>query len=184
MAIARRLPLQSPEPVVWFARVRALLAGSALLAVVLFDVPDKTRAIVVIAAVAVPWAAGTLALAAREPALAMTPAVAIGDMVVLGVVQLAEPAAYGALRFVALFLIATHAYFLGELRGLAVAVAGVVALVAPSPFVDVPLAGGMLAFDEVLFAASALCCGLFVARLRTTESAARLRARDLSRRTI
>jgi signal transduction histidine kinase len=36
----------------------------------------------------------------------------------------------------------------------------------------------------VLFAVSAVCCGLFVARLRTAESAARLRARDLSRRTI
>jgi signal transduction histidine kinase len=164
--------------------VRAALVGAGLLAAILFDVPDKTRAIVVIAAVAVPWAAGVLTLAARRPELAMTPAVAIGDMVVLGAVQLAEPAAYAPLRFVALFLIATHAYFLGELRGLAVASAGVLALVAPSPFVNVPLGGGMLAFDEVLFAVSALCCGLFVARLRTTESAARLRARDLSRRTI
>src|SRR5919199_3531888 len=42
----------------------------------------------------------------------------------------------------------------------------------------------MLAFDELLFAASAICSGLLVARLRSTESAARLRARDLSRRTL
>jgi signal transduction histidine kinase len=103
---------------------------------------------------------------------------------VLGAIQLAEPAAYGPLRFVAIFLIATHAYFIGELRGLAVALVGIAALVPAAAFIDVPIHDGMLAFDEVLFAVCAICCGLFVARLRTTESAARLRARDLSRRSI
>jgi signal transduction histidine kinase len=114
----------------------------------------------------------------------MSLAIAIGDLVVLGVLQVVEPHAYAALRFVALFLIATHAYFLGELLGMAAAVVGVIVLVPAAPFVDVPIRGGMLAFDEALFATSALCCGLFVARLRTAESAARLRARDLSRRTM
>ena len=84
----------------------------------------------------------------------------------------------------ALFLIATHAYFLGEGRGLVVALAGVVILVPLAALEGVPFSGGMLAFYEVLFAVSAICCGLFVARLRTAESAARLRARQLSRRTI
>src|SRR5439155_5291747 len=56
--------------------------------------------------------------------------------------------------------------------------------VPEAPFLDVPVGGGTLAFYETLFATSAVCCGLFVARLRTAESAARLRARDLSRRTI
>jgi signal transduction histidine kinase len=110
--------------------------------------------------------------------------VAVGDLVLLGVIQLVEPAAYGALRFVALFLIATHAYFLGELRGLVVAGVGVAALVPAAPLLDIPVGGGMLAFYEALFATCAVSCGLFVARLRTAESAARLRARDLSRRTI
>jgi signal transduction histidine kinase len=114
----------------------------------------------------------------------MNPGVAIGDLVVLGAIQVAEPASYAGVRFVALFLIATHAYFLGELRGLGVALAGVVVLVVTAALVDVPFGGGMLAFYEALFALSAICCGLFVARLRTAESAARLRARELSRRTI
>src|SRR5438094_165738 len=59
-----------------------------------------------------------------------------------------------------------------------------VAALASSLVFDVPLHNGMLAYYETLFAVAALCCGLFVARLRTAESAARLRARDLSRRTL
>jgi signal transduction histidine kinase len=182
--MARRLPLTSAEPIVWFARLRLFLAAAAFLSALAFEIPHKWRAVAVIGGVAVTWAAGLLVLADRRPEAAMAPLVAFGDLALLGVIQLAEPAAYGPLRFVAIFMIATHAYFLGELRGLAVAVVGIVALVPAAPFLDVPIAGGMLAFDEVLFAVCAVCCGLFVARLRTTESAARLRARDLSRRTI
>jgi signal transduction histidine kinase len=184
MVIQDRLPLQSGEPVVWFARVRLLLASAAFLSALAFDVPHKARAVIVLGAIAVTWSGAILALAQRSSERAMSPLIAVGDLVVLGIVQLAEPNAYGAVRFVALFLIATHAYFLGELRGLAVAIAGVLALVPEAPFLDVPVGGGTLAFYETLFATSAVCCGLFVARLRTAESAARLRARDLSRRTI
>jgi signal transduction histidine kinase len=184
MVMARRLPLQSVEPVVSFARLRLLLAVAALLSAVAFDIPHKWRAVAVVGGVAVTWAIGLLVLATRRPEAAMSLAVAAGDLVVLGVIQLAEPAAYGPLRFVAIFLIATHAYFLGESRALGVAVVGILALVPAAPLLDGPIDGGILAFGEVLFAVSAICCGLFVARLRTTESAARLRARDLSRRTI
>ena len=182
--IAPRLPLQSAEPVIWFARVRVALAALALLSGLIFDIPHKWRTVAVLAAVALTWSAGTVRMAERRPKLAMSLAVAIGDLVVLGAVQLAEPAAYAGVRFVALFLIATHAYFLGEGRGLVLALAGVVILVPLAALEDVPFSGGMLAFYEVLFAVSAICCGLFVARLRTAESAARLRARQLSRRTI
>jgi signal transduction histidine kinase len=182
--IAPRLPLQSGEPVAWFARLRLLLAASALLSVIVFDVPHKLPAAVVLGAVAVPWAAGLLVLARRRPALASSPAAAVGDLIVLGIVQVAEPASYAGVRFVALFLIATHAYFLGEVRGLAVALVGVLVLVPPAPLLDMSLSSGTLAYYEALFAASAICCGLFVARLRTAESAARLRSRDLSRRAI
>jgi signal transduction histidine kinase len=84
-----------------------------------------------------------------------------------------------------LFLIATHAYFQGERGGLAVAAAGIAGLVPVGVLEsDTPLDGGMLVFSECLFAVSALCCGLFVARLRSAESAERLRSRDLSRRAI
>jgi signal transduction histidine kinase len=182
--MARRLPLGSAEPVVWFARLRLVLASAALLSALAFEIPHKWWAVAVIGGVAVAWAAALVAMADRRPEAAMAPLVAFGDMFVLGAIQLAEPAAYAPLRFVAIFLIATHAYFLGELRGLAVAVVGIAVLVPGAAFLDVPIDGGLLAFGEVLFAISAICCGLFVARLRTAESAARLRARDLSRRTI
>jgi signal transduction histidine kinase len=182
--IAPRLPLQSGEPVVWFARVRLALAALALVSVLGFDAPHQARAAAVLA-LALAWSAGVLRLAGRQRDLAMSPAVAVGDLVVLGVIQVAEPASYAGVRFVALFLIATHAYFLGEVRGLGVALAGVVVLVPAAALLDeLPVRGGLLAFYEALFAASAICCGLFVAHLRTTESAARLRARELSRRTI
>ncbi|MEA2387337.1 MAG: hypothetical protein QOG41_110 [Thermoleophilaceae bacterium] len=184
MDLAPRLPLQSGEPVLWFARLRLLLAGLALASALIFDVPHKTRIVVVLAAVALTWSAAILVLASRRRDDAMSVAVAIGDLVVLGVIQVAEPESYAGLRFLALFLIASHAYFLGELRGFAVALAGVVLLVPPAIVLSEPPEGGRLAFYETLFAISAIGCGLFVARLRTAETAARLRARDLSRRTI
>ena len=72
------------------------------------------------------------------------------------------------------FLIATHAYFLGEMRGLLVAAAAVVALVPAAALLHgIPIHGGMLPYYEVLFAVSALSCGLLVGRFRTGESAAR-----------
>jgi signal transduction histidine kinase len=182
--MAQRLPLQSAKPVAWFARLRLLLAAVAFVSALAFEIPDKWRAVAVIGGVALTWSAAMLVLASRRPEAAMTPLVACGDLLVLGVIQLAEPSGYGPVRFVAIFLIATHAYFLGELRGLAVAVVGVLVLVPVAPFLGVGISGGMLAFSEVLFAICAICCGLFVARLRTAETAARLRARDLSRRTI
>ncbi|HKP89794.1 MAG TPA: ATP-binding protein [Thermoleophilaceae bacterium] len=182
--MAQRLPLQSAEPVVWFARLRLLLACAALLSALVFDIPHKWRAVAVIGAVAITWSAGLLVLAGRRRELAMSPLVACGDVLLLGIIQVAEPAAYAPLRFIAIFFVATHAYFLGELRGLVVSIVAILALVPAALFLDVPLEGGMLAYSEVLFALSAICCGLFVARLRTTESAARLRARDLSRRSI
>jgi signal transduction histidine kinase len=182
--LAPRLPLQSGEPVVWFARVRLLLASLVLAAVLIFDVPNKTRLVIVLTAVALTWSVGVLVLATRRPDDAMSVGVAIGDLVVLAAIQVAEPESYAGLRFVALFLIASHAYFLGELRGLSVAVAGTLLLVPAATVLEVPPEGGRLAFYEALFAVSAVGCGLFVARLRTAESAARLRARELSRRTI
>ena len=184
MILSRRLPLQSAEPVVWFAYLRALIVAAGLISVVAFDVPNRGRVALAIGVVAVPWGAWLVVLARRHAALAISPAIAAGDLLILGLVQVAEPASYAGVRFVALFLIATHAYFQGELRGVAVAGAGIAFLVPVAALVDTPLDGGMLAYSELLFGVSALCCGLFVARLRSAESAERLRSRELSRRAI
>ena len=154
MLIGPRLPLQSIEPVLWFARIRMLLAITALAATALaatlaLEVPHKARAAVVIAVVAVGWSLSILELARRVPQRAMTAFVAIGDLLVLAVIPVVEPEAYAAVRFVALFFIATHAYFLGERNGLAIALACVLVLVPAAALLDVPVQGGTLAFDEV-----------------------------------
>ena len=182
--LTQRFPIQSGQPVVWFAYLRAVIVAAGLISIVAFDVPHRERVAFVVAAVAVPWSAWLLIQARRRPEI-VSPVIAAGDLLILGLVQIAEPASYAGVRFVALFLIATHAYFQGERGGLAVAVAGIAALV-PVGVIDegTPLDDGMLVFSECLFAVSALCCGLFVARLRSVESVERLRSRDLSRRAI
>ena len=184
MSGMRRFPLQSAEPAVWFAHLRAVIVAAGLVAVVAFDVPNRGRVAAAVALVALPWAAWLLLEARRHAPIVLSPAIAAGDLMILGLVQVAEPASYAGVRFVALFLIATHAYFQGEARGVAVAAAGIALLVPVAALVDTPVDGGMLVFSEALFAVSALCSGLFVARLRTVESVERLRARDLSRRAI
>jgi signal transduction histidine kinase len=95
------------------------------------------------------------------------------------------PEAYGATRFTALFVLAAHAHFQGERRGLAIALVGSLALVAATVVRgDAPFDGDPLAFYEVVFVLSAGAAGAVVGSLRTAESASRLRARSLSRRTI
>lgn len=185
MSFTGRPPFQSREPLVWFAYLRAVIVMAGLISVVAFDVPNRGRVAIVIAGIALPWALWLLLQARRKPELGLSPWIAAGDLVILALVQVAEPASYAGVRFVALFLIATHAYFLGERGGLAVAAAGVAGLVPVAVLSDdAPLDGGMLVFSECLFGVSALCCGLFVARLHSAASVERLRSRDLSRRAI
>ena len=49
---------------------------------------------------------------------------------------------------------------------------------------DEPVDGDVFAFYELVFVVAALATGLVVGTLRTAESASRLRAKGLSRRTI
>jgi signal transduction histidine kinase len=179
-----RYPMQSAQPVVWFAYLRAVIVATGLLSVAVFDVPNRGRAALAIALVALPWAAWLVIQARRRPEYGLSPAIAAGDVLIIGLVQVAEPASYAGVRFVALFVIATHAYFQGERGGLAVAAAAIAFLVPVAAIVDTPTDHGTLAFSETIFGISALCCGVFVARLRTAESIERLRARDLSRRAM
>jgi signal transduction histidine kinase len=132
-----------------------------------------------------PWALAVLALARSRPDTALNPTIAAGDFAVLFVLEVVAPDSYAAVRFAALFLIAVHAHLQGERRGPAIAVLGAVALVVAQAIAgDGPASGGLLAFYETLFVLSALATGLLVGRMRTAESASRLRARSLSRRTI
>ena len=180
----RRLPIESAEPVASFARMRVVLALAALGGLLAFDIEDERALVVLILAVALPWSIAMLVVSRRAPTRALSPLVAAIDLLVLAAIGIAAPEAYAAVRFVALFVIAAHAHFQGEQRGLLVAAAGVLALVPATLARGEPFDRELLAFYETLFTVSALCAGMFVGRLRTAESADRLRARELSHRLI
>ena len=181
----RRLPIESAQPLVVFAAARFAVALAALAALVVLGFPYGGRGIAVVAGLGLPWTIALLVVVRRNPEAMLHPLVAAGDIAVLIGVEVLVPEAYGATRFTALFVLAAHAHFQGERRGFAIALGGSLALVAATVLRgDTPLDGEVLAFYEIVFVLSATATGAVVGSLRTAESASRLRARDLSRRTI
>ena len=181
----RRLPIESTRPIVIFAWTRLGLTLMSIALVVALSFPYSGRLAVVLAAVALPWSLVNLLLAQRAPALAVSPLVAIGDVVMLVAIELVAPETYAAVRFMAIAFLAVHAHFQGERLGLAVAAFACVGLVGLSI-----LSGGgqvhgrLLLFYEAVFAAAVLSTAVLVGGFRTAESASRLRARELTRRTM
>jgi signal transduction histidine kinase len=181
----RRLPIESAGPVVLFAVTRLAVTLLALLAVVVLGFPYEARAAAVLGGLLLPWCVAVLLLARRNPEAALSPFVPVVDFVLLAVLEAVVPETLGAVRVAALFLVASHAHFQGERRGLAVAAGGSALLVITTQVRgDEPLADNVLAFYEAVFVVSALATALVVGTLRTAESASRMRARGLSRRTI
>jgi len=181
----RRLPIESTQPVQLLAAVRLGLSVGSLVLTVALGFPYEGKLALVLAVAAVPWALAMFILSARDPEAALHPLVAVGDLLVLVIVELVVPDTLGAVRVTALFFIAVHAHFQGERRGLAIAAGGVAALVLVTALRgDTPVMGDVLAFYESAFAVVSLAAAVIVGRLRTAESASRLRARDLTRRTI
>jgi two-component system NarL family sensor kinase len=181
----RRLPLESDQPVVAFAAIRLFAAIGALILAAALGFPYGGRLGAVLGGVAVPWGLAMFVLARRSSDAALNPLVAAGDIAVLLAVELVVPETTGATRSAALFFIAVHSHFQGEGRGLAMAVGAAGVLIVGSEIRgDTPEKGDTLAFYEAAFAVAALGTGLIVGRLRTAESASRLRARGLTRRTI
>jgi signal transduction histidine kinase len=181
----RRLPIESAQPLVVFAAARLALVLAALVALIVLGFPYGGRGVAVVAGLGLPWTLGLLYVVRRNPEAVLHPLVAAGDIVILVVVEVVVPEAYGATRFTALFVLAAHAHFQGERRGLAMALAGSLTLVAATAVRgETPLDGDVLAFSEIVFVLSAAAAGAVVGSLRTSESASRLRARSLSRRTI
>jgi signal transduction histidine kinase len=179
-----RVPVESIAPVAWFGLLRIGLAVSGLVAVLVFDVPERGKLLLLSGAVAVPWAITVRVLVKRNPPLTLNPVIALVDLTILAVVEIVVPESYAGVCFLVVFLVAAHAQLQGEQLGLALAVLAIAIFVPIAIATDGPASGGLLAFYEVLFAASVLSAGLFMGRLRTAESAGRLRARQLSRRTI
>jgi signal transduction histidine kinase len=179
-----RVPIESTEPVGSFALLRLASVIGGLAAAVIADVPHQGRLVLLIGAVALPWALAIAAVARTAPLKALSPLVAVGDLVLLAVIELAVPETYAGIRFVAIFLVAAHAHFQGPERGVALALLAVALLTPLVALDETPLSGGRLLFSECLFGVATLAAGLFMGRLRTAESTGRLRARELSRRTI
>ena len=181
----RRLPIESSSAVVLFAiaRVGLVLVSIALGLVLVF--PFENELVGLLAGLALPWSIAVLMLALRRPEAAQHPLVAAGDFLVLAVIQLVVPEIYSLYRFAALFLVAVHAHFQGERRGLAIAAGGVALVIGARAIADEgPISGDVLILNEVFFASVALVSAWLIGRLRTTESASRVRARELTKRTL
>jgi signal transduction histidine kinase len=183
--ILRRLPIESNQPLELFALLRIGLAALSLLVLLILGLPYGGNAAAVVGGLLLPWSIVTLLVSRTWPELAMHPAFALVDFALLTVLELVVPETYDAVRFAALFLIAVHAHIQGERRGLALAVLAVIVVVVPAVAAsEVPPMDEQLAFYETVFAVAACATAVMVGRLRTAESASRLRARGLSRRTI
>jgi two-component system NarL family sensor kinase len=179
-----RVPIESPEPVAAFGVLRLALVVAGLLAVIVLDVPERGKLALLIGAVSLPWALVVLWLSRRAPLISLHPLVAAVDLLILALVELVVPNSYAGICFLVVFLVAAHAHFQGEFLGLGVAVLAVLVFVPLAALGDPPVTGALLAFYEVLFAAAVLASGIFMGRLRTAESTGRVRARELSRRTM
>jgi signal transduction histidine kinase len=175
--------MESTEPVVSFAFLRVAIAVLALLGELAFDVPHRKTLLIVTVAVLV-WAVAAANLAQRSAEFAMSPLIAVVDISFVAITLALVPAVYPAAQFIAVFLVAAHAQYQVEQRGLAIATYAVVVLVPIAAIGNTPVSGGLLAFFECLFAAATLGAGMLMGRMRTAESTGRLRARELSRRVI
>ena len=181
----RRLPIASEGPIFVFAVTRVVATALAVLGVVIFGLPHNTTAALIIGGVALPWTLLVLFITRREPEFALNPIVPIVDFSLLVLLEVIAPDTVVAVRAAALFLVASHAHFQGERRGMAVAALGSAALVIATQIRgDEPVEADLFAFYELVFVVAALATGLVVGTLRTSESASRLRAQGLSRRTI
>ena len=181
----RRLPIESAQPLVVFAVARLAIVAAALAALIVLGFPYEGRGTAVVAGLALPWALLCLLLSRRAPERLLSPVVPAVDLLVLLAIELVVPDTYGAVRVTALFLIAAHAHFQGERRGVMIAALGSAVLVLASALRgDSPLPSDVHAFYETVFVIASIATGLVVGSLRTAESASRMRARSLSRRTI
>ena len=179
-----RTPLESREPIVGFAVIRAALAVAAVAAFAILGFPYDGSATAVIVGAALPWSLLVLGITRHSIEAGLNPLIALGDMAVLGLLIAVEPEMYVPAHFVALFLVAAHAHFQGTAWSLVVGSLPPIVLIPITLASDVPIRHSLLQAYEVIFAVACLATAVVVGTLREAESSARLRARDLSRRTI
>ena len=177
-------PIASLRAVVSFAGVRLLLAAAALVADAILGFPYGSGLAIILGAVAVPWAIAILVVARSNPTRALTPFVASGDFAVIAALQAAAPHASAPTHYTTLLFIGAHAHFQGFRRGVVLATGGAALLIAVTVARHGPVYGEMLAFSETIFAVCSIALAGVIGELRGIETAGRLRARELSRRTI
>jgi signal transduction histidine kinase len=180
----RRLPIESGRSLELFGWLRLALALFTLVVLFVLGLPYGGKAAAIVGLVLVPWSAALVFFTRTHPQLPLNPLVAPVDFAILAGLELVAPETYSVVRFAALFLIAVHAHFQGERRGLVMAAVGVAILVIPSALRSGGPSGEQELLYETVFALSACATAFMVGRLRTEESASRLRARGVSRRTI
>jgi signal transduction histidine kinase len=180
-----RMPIESSRPLVVFAASRLAIVVVALVATIVLGFPYEGRAAALLGAVLLPWSLGILVLARRGARAARSPLVPAGDFAGLVLLEALAPDTLGAVDLAAMFLIACHAHFEGERRGLAIAALGSGALVIAAQLRgSEPVDANLLALYESVFVVASLATAFVVGTLRSAESASRLRARRLSRRTL
>ena len=179
-----RTPLESREPIVGFAVIRALIAGAAVIALAILGFPYEGTVTVVVAFAVLPWSLFVLAVTRHSIEAGLNPLIALGDMCVLGLLIAVEPEMYAPAQFIALFLVAAHAHCQGADWSPVVGVLPPLVLIPITFAADVPVDDGLLQAYEVVFAVASLSTAVVVGSLREAESSARIRARSLSRRTI
>jgi signal transduction histidine kinase len=179
-----RTPLESREPIVGFAVIRAAIAVAAIAALAILGFPYGGTAVVIVAAVALPWSLMVLAITRHSTEAGLNPLIAFGDMAVLGLLLAIEPDMYAPVHFIALFLVAAHAHCQGSSRSIVVGGLPALILIPVTLSSEVGIDDGLLDAYEVVFAVTCLATAIVVGSLREAESSARLRARSLSRRTI
>jgi len=181
----KRVPIETAGPIQMFAATRLVATVFVFLALAVLDIPDRGAGLLVVGVLGIPWSVAVLLLARARPEVALNPIVPAVDFSILILLEVVAPATFGGVRVAALFLVASHAHFQGGRRGLAVGALGSLALVlATAVQGDAPVEGDLLTLYEFSFVMAALGTGLVVGTLRSAESESRLRARELTRRTI
>lgn len=175
---------ESAEPVRGYAVIRIEFVLAGLLAAALLDFDHDGRLALILAAVFLPFSLAIFVLAQRAPGVALNPLAAAIDLVSLAVIVTLVPASWAAVHFCALVLALAYPLVRGELSGAVFAGAIVVVLVPVTFLVDVPVESDRLAFYELIFAVATVTGAVFAGRMAESETTARIRARELTRRII
>jgi signal transduction histidine kinase len=176
--------LESTEPIRGYALIRVELALAGLIAAAFLDFENDGLLAILLGGFFLPIGLVILVLAQRRPTIALNPLAAASDLASMALILTLVPASWAAVQFCAIVLALVYPLVRGERRGVIFAVAAVATLVPITLLVDVPPPTQRLLFYEGVFAVATISGALFAGRLAASQATARIRARELTRRTI